>query len=127
MFQIHLGICVVKHFAAVYSKYARVLIIFPAGNVSFGTEVLQALGKQTFTGARAASVLAAILEDNAAVKKKLVQVVVNPVPQSAVAPTSLLLHCIAALSHYIYSPGSPPLVSRLFSRNSGFSMPKALL
>lgn len=77
-----------------------------AGSVTFGGEILKALSKQDSTSARAAGVLSFILEGNEAVKKQLLGLTLNLAPHTATPPTSLLTHCVTALSNYIYTPGN---------------------
>lgn len=91
---------------------------FVTGAVSFGGEILKAFSGQDSASGRAACVSAFILEDNEAVKKQLMGLTVNLAPSAANPPTSLLAHCITALSNHIYTPGllhssAPHTISQL--------------
>lgn len=88
------------------SAHSKQLPCHGIGAVTFGGEILKGLGRQDASASRAASVLTVILDGNEVVKKQLLRVTVNQTPHHATPPSSLLSHCITALSSQIYTPGT---------------------
>jgi hypothetical protein len=85
--------------------------VSPAGSTTFGGEIVRALNRsEVATASRAAAVVTCMLDENPAVKNRLLSIPLELTPPPGQPPTLLMPQCISHLSNAIYSPGWSQLI-----------------